>query len=115
VCPTPDLDLRDVEWTVHEVKPGTPYDDEPSEMIPPGWYVHGFPRGDDPFDASPIIVKIEQAIRRARLRPVRAASPGAWQVHDALANRRLRAAPRPLARVPAAEGIATFGRGDALP
>lgn len=61
VCPTPDLDLRDVEWSAHEVKSGTPYHDEPSEMIDPGWYVHGFLPDHDPRDAPPITIKIEGA------------------------------------------------------
>lgn len=61
VCPTPDLDLRDVEWSAYEVKPGTPYEDEPSETIDPGWYVHGFLPDHDPRDAPPVIIKIEGA------------------------------------------------------
>lgn len=28
-----------VRWYAEEVKPGTPYEDEPDEMVPVGWYV----------------------------------------------------------------------------
>jgi hypothetical protein len=62
VCPTPDLDLSDVEWTTYTIEPGTPYVDEPSEMIPPGKYIHGRSRDeDDPRDASPYILHIDEA------------------------------------------------------
>lgn len=61
VCPTLDLDIKNVEWTAYEVKPGTPYHDEPSEMIPAGWYVLGYYDEHDDRDAPPITIKIEGA------------------------------------------------------
>lgn len=59
VCPTPDLDpLEGVEWSAVYVKPGTPYDDEPSEFIPSGWWVRGRYRDWDPLDPSPFNLHI---------------------------------------------------------
>lgn len=48
-----------MELAPHYVEPGTVYDDEPGEFVPPGWYVlgdHGHGEGAD------IEIKIEHAV-----------------------------------------------------
>lgn len=45
--------------TPHYAEPGTVYDDEPSETVPPGWYVlgdHGHGEGAD------LVIKVEIAV-----------------------------------------------------
>lgn len=49
------------EWRAVEVKPNTPYWDEPSEMMDPGWFVVGGPKSDDPEESAPLILKVELA------------------------------------------------------
>lgn len=50
------------DWEARYVKPGTPYRDEPSEMIPAGWYVLGGRRsGDEEERGLDVIIHIEQA------------------------------------------------------
>ena len=47
------------DYRAHYVAPGTTYQDEPSEQVPPGWYVLGdcSPEGFDPRT----VIKVEQA------------------------------------------------------
>lgn len=45
-----------VLWFAEEVEPGTPYVDEPDEMVPPGWYVVGRPVEDNLEQAVIIVV-----------------------------------------------------------
>lgn len=50
------------QWEARYVKPGTPYRDEPSELIPAGWYVlGGVPGADEEERGADVIVHVEQA------------------------------------------------------
>ncbi|MEV8610233.1 hypothetical protein AB0383_20290 [Amycolatopsis sp. NPDC051373] len=48
-----------VQYRAGEVLPNTPYPDEPSEMIPPGWYVIG--RAVDDHAEDQVVIAIDEA------------------------------------------------------
>lgn len=102
-CPTPQLDLSQVEWTACEVKPGTAYVDEPSVEIDPGWYVHGFLPDHDPRDFPPVTIKVEAAYDE------HGCDRGqylAWHLAGVLSHRHPERKPSRLRRF--ADGIATL-------
>lgn len=45
-------------FQVRKVVPGTPYVDEPSEIVPPGWYVFG----GEYDEGSDVVVRVEHAV-----------------------------------------------------
>lgn len=47
------------DWRAVDILPGTPYPDEPSETVPPGWYVMGGQPDDD--EATPYVLRVEQS------------------------------------------------------
>lgn len=51
------------DWRAVEITPGTPYPDEPSETIPPGWYVTGgHPAEPSVDEGARLVLRVEQAI-----------------------------------------------------
>lgn len=56
-----EVDLSDKVWRfeTQRVEPGTPYPDEPSELIDPGWYVNGW--SDDNDEGATLILRVDQA------------------------------------------------------
>lgn len=38
----------DLDWSAEHVDPGTPYEDEPTETVRPGWWVRGFTSAGNP-------------------------------------------------------------------
>lgn len=53
-----DPELVPEQFYARHVEPGTPYDDEPSVEIPPGWYVVA---ASEPDEGPDIVIKIEDA------------------------------------------------------
>ncbi|GAA1986605.1 hypothetical protein [Amycolatopsis minnesotensis] len=54
----PDTTLR---FHAEHIAPGTAYPDEPTESIPPRWYVFGRP-ADNAFSDTCVVISIEQAL-----------------------------------------------------
>jgi hypothetical protein len=46
------------EFFARHIEPGTPYDDEPTEMVPPGWYVVA---ASEPVEGPDIVIKVDAA------------------------------------------------------
>ena len=76
------------EFVAHYTKPGTPYTDEPSETVPPGWYVLGRNYHDE--EALDVEIRIEHAVDKdgndveeymAKLIADRLQDSGAAQMH----------------------------------
>lgn len=57
---TPQKLEMTADYRAVKVEPGTPYYDEPSKVIPPGWYVLGSSTYDDE-PAPDVTLKVESA------------------------------------------------------
>jgi len=54
-----NLAAKTMRFETSKVEPGTPYPDEPSVTIDPGWYVIGW--SDDNDECAELILKVDQA------------------------------------------------------